>query len=81
MLFYLFKHYLDVYITDTALKVSISLYCFLTSVCHGVETISPGCEVRASPMLSFSCVVSVFPDQLIIVLCVLYVSNVPSGFI
>ena len=31
------KHYLDLYITDTALKVSQSLYCFTTSISHGVE--------------------------------------------
>ena len=31
------KHYLDLYISDTALKVSQSLYCFTTSICHGVE--------------------------------------------
>ena len=37
MLFSLLKHYLDLYITDTALKVSQSLYCFTTSISHGVE--------------------------------------------
>ena len=42
MLFSLLKHHLDLNITDTALKVSRS---------HGVETISPGCGVRASLML------------------------------
>ena len=31
------KHYLDLYINDTALKVSRSLYCFITSISHGVE--------------------------------------------
>ena len=34
MLFFLPKHYLD---TDTALKVSQSVYCFTTSISHGVE--------------------------------------------
>ena len=34
MLFSLLKHYLD---TDTALKVSHSVYCFTTSIFHGVE--------------------------------------------
>ena len=34
MLFSLLKHYLD---TDTALKVSQSVYCFTTSISHGVE--------------------------------------------
>ena len=34
MLFSLFKHYLD---TDTALKLSQSVYCFTTSIAHGVE--------------------------------------------
>ena len=33
MLFSLLKHYLD---TDTALKVSHSVYCFTTSISHGV---------------------------------------------
>ena len=34
MLFSLLKHYLD---TDTALKVSHSVYCFTTSISHGVK--------------------------------------------
>ena len=38
MLFSLLKHY---YISDTALKVSRSLYCFTTSICHGVENYFP----------------------------------------
>ena len=33
MLFSLLKHYLD---TETALKVSQSVYCFTTSISHGV---------------------------------------------
>ena len=37
MLFSLLKHYFNLYISDTALKVSQSLYCFTTFVCHGVE--------------------------------------------
>ena len=37
MLFSLLKHYLDLYISDTVLKVSRSLYCFTTSICHGVN--------------------------------------------
>ena len=41
MLFSLLKHYLELYITDTALKVSRSLYCFTTSVSHGVENYFP----------------------------------------
>ena len=49
MLFSLLKHYLELYITDTALKVFRSLYCFTTSIFHVVlKTISPGCGVRAS---------------------------------
>ena len=51
MLFSLIKHYLELYITDNALKVSTSLYCFTISMSHGVEIISPGCGVRASLML------------------------------
>ena len=38
MLFALLKHYLD---TDTALKVSQSVYCFTTSISHGVENYFP----------------------------------------
>ena len=41
MLFSLLKHYLVVYISDTALKVSCTLYCYTTSVCHGVENYFP----------------------------------------
>ena len=38
MLFSLLKHYLD---TDTVLKVSQSVYCFTTSISHGVENYFP----------------------------------------
>ena len=38
MLFSLLKHYLD---TDTALNVSQSVFCFTTSICHGVENYFP----------------------------------------
>ena len=38
MLFSLLKHYLD---TDTAVKVSQSVYCFTTSISHGVENYFP----------------------------------------
>ena len=38
MLFSLLKHYFD---TDTALKVSQSVYCFTTSISHGVENYFP----------------------------------------
>ena len=38
MLFSLLKHYLD---TDTALKVSKFVYCFTTSLSHGVENYFP----------------------------------------
>ena len=40
MLYSLLKHYLDPYLSDTALKVSQSLYHF-TFVCHGVENYFP----------------------------------------
>ena len=42
MLFSLLKHCLELYVTDNALKVSPSLYCFTTSISPGVEIISPG---------------------------------------
>ena len=38
MLFSLLKHYLD---TDTALKVSQSVYCFTTFISYGVENYFP----------------------------------------
>ena len=38
MLFSVLKHYLD---TDTALKVSQFVYCFITSISHGVENYFP----------------------------------------
>ena len=41
MLFPLLKHHFDLNITDTALKVSRSLYCFTTSKPHGVENYFP----------------------------------------
>ena len=41
MLFSLLKHHLDLNITDTALKVYQSLYCFTTSISHGVENYFP----------------------------------------
>ena len=41
MLFSLVKHYLDLYINNTALKVSRSLYCFTTSIFHDVENYFP----------------------------------------
>ena len=41
MLFSLLKHYLELYITDTALKVSRSLDYFTTFVSHGVENYFP----------------------------------------
>ena len=41
MLFSLLKHYLDLYIAETALKVSQSLYYFTTSISHGVENCFP----------------------------------------
>ena len=41
MLFSLRKHHLDLFVADTALKVSRSLYCFTTSMPHGVENYFP----------------------------------------
>ena len=59
MLFSLLKHYLELYITDTALKVSRSLYFFTTSLSHGA--LSPGFGVWASLMLFSLC--ELFSDQ------------------
>ena len=41
MLFSHLKQFLELYITDTALKVSQNLYCFTTSFSHGVENYFP----------------------------------------
>ena len=41
MLFSLLEHYLELYISDTALKVSQSLYFCTTSISHGVENYFP----------------------------------------
>ena len=41
MLFFLRKHHLYLFVADTALKVSRSLYCFTTSISHGVENYFP----------------------------------------
>ena len=49
----------NLFLVDTALIVSQSLYCFTISICHGVETMSPGCAVRASLMLFLNYVVRV----------------------
>ena len=51
MLFSVLTHYLDLYITDTALKVSQSLYFSLLLYLMVLKTISPGCGVRVSLML------------------------------
>ena len=39
--FSLRKHHLDLFVADTALKVSLSLYCYTTSISHGVENNFP----------------------------------------
>ena len=42
MLFSLLKHYLDIYITDTALEVSRPFYSVTASMPHGVENYFSG---------------------------------------
>ena len=42
MSFSLLKHYLELYINDTTLKVFKLLYCFTSSISHGVENYFPG---------------------------------------
>ena len=39
--FSLHKHHLDLFVADNALKVSRCLYCFTTSISHGVENYFP----------------------------------------
>ena len=41
VIFSLLKYYLELYITNTALKVSRSLYFFTTSISHGLENYFP----------------------------------------
>ena len=41
MSFSLLRHHLDLNMTDTALKVSRSLYCFTNFISHGVENYFP----------------------------------------
>ena len=41
MLYFLLYTLFGIYISDTALKVSQSLYCFTTSICHGFENYFP----------------------------------------
>ena len=41
LLFSLLKHYLDLYISDIAVNVSQFLYCYTTSISHGVEKYFP----------------------------------------
>ena len=53
MLFSLFKHYLELYIADTALNVSMSLHCFTISVSRGVENYFPRLWGTASLMLFY----------------------------
>ena len=58
MLFSLLKHHLDLNITDTALKVSRSLYCFTTSISHGVENYFPrlwGMGISDAILLTLFC--------------------------
>ena len=60
MLFSQLEHYLDLYITDSALKVSQSLYFFTTSISHGVENYFPRlCGAGISGAI-FSRIYSVF---------------------
>ena len=62
MLFSLLKHYLD---TDTALKVSQSVYCFTTSISHGVENYFPRLwgmgisDAIFNVLLKYKCTISV----------------------
>ena len=58
MLFSLLKHHFDLNITDTALKVSRSLYCFTTSISHGVQNYFPrlwGTGISDAIFKGYSC--------------------------
>ena len=72
MLFSLLKYYLKLYVTETALKVSRSLYFFTTSISHGVENyflglwgmgISDSIFFVTSPVNIFECYSFYFPGN------------------
>ena len=46
---------MDLYITDSSLKISWTLYWYSTSISHGVKNIPQGCGVRAYLMLFLYC--------------------------
>ena len=58
MLFSLLKHHLDLNITDTALKVFRSLYCFTTSISHGVENYFPRLWGTGISDAIFKCIIT-----------------------
>ena len=65
MLFSLLKHYLELYISHTALKVSRSLYIFITSISHGVENYFPrlwGTGISDATFCDFLCLLIKWND-------------------
>ena len=76
MLFYLLKHYLELYITNTALKVSRSLYCFTTSISHGFENYFSRLWGRGS----FDAITMSTPLGVDILFLLFPASGVPLGF-
>ena len=70
MLFSLLKDHFDLNITDNALKVSRSFYCFTTSISHGVENYFPrvwGTGISDANFMSSLCgvhvCVNIFSDK------------------
>ena len=83
MLFSLLKQHFELNITDTALKVSRSLYCFTTTISRGVENYFPrlwgtGISDAIFMVWSFSCIHFQNPDNLFLhqgscdIFCILY---------
>ena len=56
MLFSPLTHYLECYITNTALKVSRSLYCFTMSISDGVENYFPRLWGAGISDANFNCI-------------------------
>ena len=63
MLFSLLKHYLELFITDTALKVSRSFTVSPLLYLLVLKTYSPVCGIRASLMLFFHNLAALFKQR------------------
>ena len=76
MLFSLLKHYLD---TDTALKVSQTVYCFTSSISHGVENYFPRLWGKGISDAIFN--ILTFPSKLSIKFLIKFMNHFNLNFI